>query len=167
VVNNVSKEPSGDDDDASSSHDSSAPILEPIEPQKQQPAQKSAQGGQQSSNNADTEAPIFELRQLEIEGGEPSTWADNALKVWEIYEKAIGDAVYRAGNHEEMDFYIEGYEENQRPLRKNAPKQAQDDAPAQNIVTTATSATNTPVPAANGGLKAKARSLFQAIADLF
>lgn len=40
------------------------------------------------------EAPIFELRRVEIEGGAPSTWPANADKMWKLHDQILGEAQY-------------------------------------------------------------------------
>lgn len=169
VVQNVAQV-TDTDDAATSGNTLQQPLLEPIMPEKEKaPAKKVSADGK---NDPATNAPVFEMRQLEIEGGEPSTWADNALKAWEIYEKAIGDQVYRAGNREDLDGYTENYAETIRPLKQTptTPQVAQTTAPqpsTQPVTTTATSATNAPLAPAQTGIKAKAKRAWNAFKNLF
>lgn len=141
------------EDSMESVPDSPQEETEPIEMDKgKEPEQKP-----HDPSDPKTNAAVFEMRQLEIEGGEPHTWADNALKAWNIYEQAIGNNVYRAGNREELEGDTTGYANKPRP-QKPVPQQDDQVQQVQN---------NNPVVPQQTGFKAKVKRAWRAIKRIF
>lgn len=141
-----------DEDSMESVPDSPQEETEPIEMDKG----KEQEQKPHDPNDPNTNAAVFEMRQLEIEGGEPHTWADNALTAWNIYEQAIGNQVYRAGNREEIEGDTTGYANKPRP-QKQVPQQVNQVQQVQN---------NAVVPQQRG-FKAKAKRAWRAIKRIF
>ncbi|HVU10379.1 MAG TPA: hypothetical protein VHD90_03835, partial [Phototrophicaceae bacterium] len=165
IIQNSEKE----DDSNGDSGENPTPLLESI-----QPTQDNGKGDKgkepmptqptnsDDKNNPLTNAPVFEMRQLEVTGGTPDTWADNAMKAWGVYEKAIGDQVYRAGNRENLEGDTKGYKAKVR----QPPQQVQNNVqqlPPQPIPLMPIGGNNPP----QRGFKAKMKRLWKSIKSRF